>query len=225
MSAERRFDRHCACITHLFLRYIHRSPMRASSRAAGQEVLRWLIVVAYTAVLSSGLSNDLLARRGVGALIFAVVLNLLLCGWALLVFDAIPLDLRGPRLAPFFRLRPWERSGRFYRQLGVLRFQSLLPKHMPGKKPPGRDLRTNRVFLQDMELATRHAELAHALCFLALVPYILGAARLGNVPGTLWLLVNGLAWHVYPVLLQRYNRPRWQRLLTAVDRSKSSPAS
>lgn len=197
--------------------------MPASSRTAGQTAVRWLIAIVATILLVRVLPGELLAKRGLKALVLAVVLNFFLCGWILFVFALIQPDLRHPRLAAYFRPQPWERAGRFYLRLGVLRFQSLISKYMPGKPPPGRDVRTNRTFLADMELATRNAEVAHALCFLALLPFIVGAARLGNASGTAWLVVNGLAWHVYPVFLQRYNRPRWQRLLAALDRATPPP--
>lgn len=160
--------------------------------------------------------------RGLWALVFPVVLNFLLCGWILFIFAVLQPDLRDPRLEPYFRTRKWEREGRFHLQLGVLRFQSMISKYMPGKQPPGRDFKTNRVFLQDMELATRTAEFAHLFCFFALLPFIVGTARIGNVVATGWLIANGLAWHIYPVLLQRYNRPRWQRLLVALDRAEQT---
>lgn len=113
---------------------------------------------------------------------------------------------------------PWERSGRVYERLGIRAWKDTAPdvsKFCPAIVPPKAfATRPNSEKLRDMLAETCVAELTHALLMLTglwliplwpgaggIVTYILYAA-LGNAPF---------------ILIQRYNRPRFRRLLAAVE--------
>ena len=65
-----------------------------------------------------------------------------------------------------------------------------------------------------MERETRAAEMANGTCFLVVSGFAGDAAATSHIAGAIWLLAIGVVCQVYPMLLQRYHRPRWRRALT-----------
>ena len=189
-----------------------------------KKALRWLAAMIMTWLLSTTILASLVARPGVGSFAFAVILNMVLPMWIVGFFAIADPNLDHPWLAPYFRTRRWEQDGRRYLDLGVLRFQAFLKKYRVGifgLRP--RDFRVTHdaVFLEKMERETRAAEVAHGVCFLVVAGFAVYAAVAGHIAGGIWLLVIGVVCQVYPMLLQRYHRPRWRRALT-MARNRSS---
>jgi hypothetical protein len=181
-----------------------------------KKALRWLAATAMTWLLSTTLLASIVARPGVGSFAFAFILNMLLPMWILMFFAIAAPNLDHPWLAFYFRTRRWEQDGRRYVDLGVLPFQTFLKKYQIGifgLRP--RDFRVTHDagFLEKMERETRAAEVAHGVCFLVVAGFAVDSAVLGRLAGAIWLLVIGVVCHVYPMLLQRYHRPRWRRAL------------
>ena len=121
-----------------------------------------------------------------------------------------------------FRCFPFERGGRIYERLGIRRWKDkvpdmskilpkvVLPKRLPWGAQP------ERVALLIQE--TCIAEVVHIILF------ILGFGCVllwGDGPGG-WIiaLVYNLLGNVPFILIQRYNRPRLQRLMAAMDRQQ-----
>jgi len=184
-----------------------------SSRA-----IRWLAAAVVTWI--SGWILFDLSRHGWIAV--AIIGNaLLLPIWAVAVFHLIPPNLKHPLLHGYFAPKSWERGGSFYLQFGVLRIQALLEKlgleKLSGRRPRGFRVRRDEVFIEKMEWQTRAAEAAHGLCFLVMVGLAGYTAIIGNVSGFGWLIGSALAFQVPAVILQRYNRPRWCRLLSRLS--------
>ena len=118
-----------------------------------------------------------------------------------------------PRLdARWFEVSP--REVRVYRALGALGFMRLL-RAIGWERAMriGQKFEMKRATLVDYERATRHGENAHAILFVATLVGAIGVAAAGEIAGVLWLLGMGVAFHVYPVMLQRTQRARLQPLL------------
>lgn len=116
--------------------------------------------------------------------------------------------------APPFRALPFENGGQIYKRIGVASWQSRVPdmsrimkKLMPPKKI---DSRPNRETLLLMIQETCVAELIHALLC------VFGIAVLWIWPGwggvIVWLVYCALGNLPY-IIIQRYNRPRFIKLL------------
>ena len=117
-----------------------------------------------------------------------------------------------------FEDQPWEREGRTYERLGIRRWKDIVPdvsKLFPGIVPKKAVAsRPTPAALRDMLEETCVAELVH---------YILCAAGLGLLP--LWPGHGGiLLYFIYVALgnapfivIQRYNRPRFRRMLAAAE--------
>ena len=144
-----------------------------------------------------------------------------MAAWGLLcfplgrLFKALPLHWdRFP-----FACRAWEREGAIYERLGVRAWKDLVPdvskwfpRIVPRKAITGR---FGAETLRDMLKETCVAELTHWLLCLA------GLAMLPLWPGPggiMLYLVYVLLGNVPFIIIQRYNRPRFGRLLAAAER-------
>ena len=141
-----------------------------------------------------------------------------IAAWGLLCFPLgrlfKRLDLRWDR--PPFRTMAWERDGAVYRRAGIRVWKDFAPdvsRMFPGSVPRKTlSKRPTPAVMEDMLLETCVAELTHAMLIVS------GAALLWLWPG-----VGGIAVYAVYVLLgnvpfimiQRYNRPRFARLLEA----------
>ena len=115
-----------------------------------------------------------------------------------------------------FRIRPWERGGDFYRDfLGIDRWKSKLPslrgrtnfskKHLEGSGPG---------YLERFIIETCRSESNHMRAILSVVFMKLWT------PFGLWLLclVLAVVGNLPFICIQRYNRPRLQRLAALEER-------
>lgn len=118
-----------------------------------------------------------------------------------------------------FRVQPWE--GELYRALRVHDWQDKVPdmsRLLPALIPPKRLTEDYRARLPRMIEETCVAELVHALLSLAgLYTLRLWPGRGGRILTALYILVGNLPF----ILIQRYNRPRLQRLLARQQRRAS----
>ncbi len=172
--------------------------------------LQWLATVA--TVVVSLLLIALFGRMfGVRAFVFAFNLHFILMG------AAVALDHTWkPRLAsPRFDVSP--RELRIYRRLGVVGFMRLLQRI--GWTRAMRDPRTfdgTRGTLASYEQATRHGEHAHTWLFVLVLAPMLWVATRGWWDAFAWLGLMNVGFHLYPVMLQRFQRARLRGLLRRV---------
>ena len=116
-----------------------------------------------------------------------------------------------------FQTRPFEQDGRYYDRFYIRKWKDsapdmnkILPALIPGRAP--KSIHSSRAEVEGLLRETCVAELTHAMLILS------GAALLWLWPG-----VGGIAVYAVYVLLgnvpfimiQRYNRPRFARLLEA----------
>jgi hypothetical protein len=146
---------------------------------------------------------------GGGAFVRAALANLAVLSWTSFV-----LPLRGlPRLDEYFELRPWERSGRLYRALGVTVFRTLVRRtplalfnrRLPAAWHSGEPERIDR--------EARAAEAGHLVAFLIVAALALIAIVRGQAAEGAWLLGMNVPANLYPMLLQRQHRLRLADLL------------
>jgi hypothetical protein len=138
-----------------------------------------------------------------------------------LMAGAVYVDkLLAPRLdSPRFEVSA--RELRLYRRLGVVAFMRILQRigwHRAMRDPTVFD--GTRRTLSSYERATRHGENAHAWLFvIALAPTAWALAH-GWWDAAFWIFSMSVAFHLYPVMLQRTQRAR---LLELLRRRKASP--
>jgi len=127
-------------------------------------------------------------------------------------------------LAPQLASRRFEvsaREVRIYRRLGVVAFMRILQRigwHRAMRDPAVFD--GTRRTLASYERATRHGENAHTWLFvIALAPTAWALAH-GWWDAAFWIFSMNVAFHLYPVMLQRTQRAR---LLALLRRREASP--
>ena len=184
--------------------------------------LRWAAAGLLTWWLAVTVLADLVRRFGVESPGFAIVLNMALPLWVVAFFFITAPPIDHPWLEAYFRPRGWERAGERYRAFGVRPFQAVLKAlrlGVFGMRPPDFRVTSDAAFLARMERDTRGSEAAHGVCFAIVVGFALYAAATGRIAGAVWLLLLGIVCQVYPVLLQRHQRPRWRRAMRRRERA------
>ena len=148
--------------------------------------------------------------QGPHTFIFAWVLNCMLMMVMLFITESFE-----PKLdSSYFTLKNWELQGRVYEYMGVGYFRKLLvlvgwEKLNKPKNPVNKNLES----LKSLEYKTRQSEFGHfVIGIVVLMVYIDVAVRYGFMD-SIWLLVLNILLNIYPILVQRYNRPRLRRLI------------
>ena len=149
--------------------------------------------------------------KGMDSFLFAWVLNFMLMMCLLAFTKAVQ-----PRLkSSYFTLKKWEREGETFKIFGVNIFRKLLvwvgweklnKKENPVKKSPEA--------LRNLEYATRQSEFGHLVIFIIVMIFTFFIAMKFGIGNAIWLLILNFILNLYPIMVQRYNRPRFQRLLT-----------
>ena len=145
-----------------------------------------------------------LALDGGGAFLRALLTNLVVVTWS-----SFALPLRGlPRLEHYFELRPWERSERVYRALGVPFFRAIVrrgPLSIFNRALPAA---WHAHDAERIERETRAAEACHLVAFGIVLSLAVVALLRGETQRAAWLAVLDVPLNLYPVLLQRDHRVR-----------------
>lgn len=123
-------------------------------------------------------------------------------------------DWERPPYAPW----GWEDSGRFYEKLGIRRWKDFLPDVsrlfsfiVPRKAFSGRP---DAAKLRDMLMETCVAERVHViLCVAGLAMPVLWPGPWGWALYGVYVLLGNVPF----IMIQRYNRPRFQRMLSAAE--------
>lgn len=134
----------------------------------------------------------------------AVLANLAVVTWSSFV-----LPLRGlPRFESWFRLRSWERSGRFFTWLGVPLFRTLVRRTPLSRFNRALPSAWHSGDPERMKEETRTAEAAHLVAFFLVLALAAFAFLAGHTRWAVWLAVLDVPLNLYPVLLQRDHRHR-----------------
>ncbi len=148
--------------------------------------------------------------QGLDSFIFAWVLNFMLMTALLYITETFQPELN----SSYYNSKNWESNGKIYRILGVKYFRKLLviigwEKLNKSRNPVNKNSRT----LEMLEYKTRQSEFGHSVIFLiVLIINVAVIVKFGFIE-SLWLLVLNLLLNVYPIIVQRYNRPRIRRLI------------
>jgi hypothetical protein len=166
---------------------------------------------------------SLIELVGIADPLFPVCVLFLTMGWSTLLNDIWQPALR----SSWFDPKPFERGGQLYRALGVRIFQSLLRRigwerimrdggARFGRKPS---------LASRWEHKSRLSEFAHMLGILALLPILVWMIVARERLAIVYLVFWTLPLHVYPIMLQRYNRPRYQRVVDRERKERTTTAS
>ena len=117
-----------------------------------------------------------------------------------------------------FRFAGWEHEGRVYRQLGIGVFCRVLKRTPLGWLNPYLKLNPDHFGFERLLREMRYAEGAHMIGGVITLTISLGYGLTGHLQIGACLLVVTIVVHIYPVMLQRWNRGRILRLIRRRDR-------
>lgn len=126
--------------------------------------------------------------------------------------------LKKPFTASYYNQKSWEQGGKIYERLGINFFRKLLVwtgwEKVIRKSFP---IEKNTKALAGLYVQTKKSELDHLVILLIVVSFNLFVAFKFEPVKSLWLLMLNIILNLYPIFLQRYNRPKIERIL---NRSK-----
>lgn len=178
-----------------------------------KETVRFLIWIMLTLVVSFGFSylirSFLLPTLPYSSLAFAFQLQFFLMAWFAFSTPYLKMDYA----STYFLPKTFEKGGKIYSYFGVHIFRKVLvligwekfTRSMMGT------LKTDVASLKTIEKSTRGSEFSHLAIFivvLLMLPFLtpsLGQAK--------WLIITSILFHIYPIFIQRFNRPRYLRIM------------
>jgi len=153
---------------------------------------------------------------------FAWALNFLLMGCVAFFSDAQKNDFA----SPYFDEKKWERDGKVYEYFGIKVFRKLLVlvgwEKLTRKAIP---IDNNNASLSKLYVQTKKSEQNHIIIFIIVLGFTVSVAFKFGFAKSVWLLVLNILLHLYPIFLQRYNRPRIKRILRLSERRRGDHAS
>lgn len=146
---------------------------------------------------------------------FAWALNFLL----MLFVVFFTSTLKSPLASSYYHQKEWEDGGNVYERLGINFFRKLLVwigwEKVIRKSNP---IEKNTNALVSLHHQTKKSELEHLIIFAIVLGFNVFVAFKFGVIKSLWLLLLNVLLNLYPIFLQRYNRPRIERALNLSKR-------
>lgn len=147
---------------------------------------------------------------GMKGFAFAMALNFLLMACVLVFTEALKSDFN----SSYFKEKNWEKKGKIYESLGINIFRKLLVgigwEKLNKKSKP---VEKNAKALTYLHHRTKQDELGHLIILLIVLGFNIYVAWKFGILQSLWLLVLNIVLNLYPIFLQRYNRPRLERVI------------
>jgi hypothetical protein len=167
-------------------------------------------------LITAALVYVLIRTMGMQKAGFAVSLNFLLMGGALIFLETLQSKLQ----SAYFNEQPWEAGGKVYQPLGINLFRKLLvwvgwEKLGKATKPVGKGADT----LANLYHRTKIDELGHLIILIIVSAFTVVVALRFGLVRAMPLLISNILLNLYPVMLQRFNRPRIARAMR-LGRSK-----
>ncbi len=155
------------------------------------------------------------------SLAFAWALNFLLM-MSVAIFTDV---LKSPLGASYYNQKAWECKGKIYEKLGVNVFRKLLVwigwEKLLRKAFP---IKNDSTALIKLHYQTKKSELDHLIILVIVLGFNVYVAVEFGLPKSMWLLILNILLNLYPIFLQRYNRPRIARIMkVAIASNKIKP--
>lgn len=153
--------------------------------------------------------------KGLHSLLFAWVVNLMLMTGVLYITQTFNPELSSPYYDP----KKWEAQGTIYTWFGINMFRKLLvwvgwEKLNKAANP----VKKNTDALKHLEYSTRKSEFGHLIIFFIVTFLALFVAFKYGVKQSLWLFFLNIILNLYPIGVQRYNRPRLRKVIYSAER-------
>lgn len=172
--------------------------------------MRKISVLVLIAIITIGSIYAMVIYIRMDTFSFAWALNFLLMLAVITFVEALKSQLN----ASYFREKEWERRGKIYEDLGINFFRKLLVwtgwEKLTKKSNP---IAKNTEALMNLQYQTKKAELGHLIILFIVLGFNVFVAFKFGILKSLWLLLLNVLLNLYPIFLQRYNRPRIERAI------------
>lgn len=180
--------------------------------------MRKSLTLAFIIIITFALTYGLAYYVDMQGFLFAWILNFLLMGCVLSYTET----LKSPLTSAYYQDKAWEQRGKIYEYLGINIFRKALVwigwEKLNKKSNP---IEKNTQTLLQLHYRTRQSELGHVIIFIIVLGFNAWVAFQYGFNKSMWLLALNILLNLYPILLQRYNRPRIER---AINLSKRQSA-
>ncbi len=185
-------------------------------KESGVKIILWIfssILIIVGICFVYGLFSKFFPYNG---FFFAQGINFLLAGW----FGYSLERLNFYREWDYFKPHKFEGNGKIYRYLGINLFRRFLILIGWEKltKILSPNVKYNLENLIKRETGSRIGELAHLICVFVMLPVTI--IYTDSLFDAKWLITITIVFHIYPVFLQRYNRPRYLRVINKMNENK-----
>jgi len=172
--------------------------------------MRKTLILFFIIITTIGLTYSLIYYVGMQGFLFAWVLNLLLMMCVFKFTEA----LKSQFTSLYYNEKKCERRGKLYEFLGINIFRKLLVwigwERLNKKSNP---IEKNTKSLIHLQYRTKQSELGHIIIMVIVLGFNVFVAFEFGILESLWLLILNILLNLYPIFLQRYNRPRLDRAI------------
>jgi len=172
--------------------------------------MRKTLTISLIPIITVVMVYYLVSYVGIQGFLFAWILNFMLMMCVFIFTETLKPELQ----SDYYNQKRWERKGKIYESLGINIFRKLLVwagwEKLNKKANP---VEKNSKALIHLEYRTRQSEFGHLIIFFIVMGFNIYNALKFGIAASLWLLVLNIVLNLYPVFLQRYNRPRLKRAI------------
>lgn len=141
---------------------------------------------------------------------YAIILNFLLMIWMSILETLLMPELK----SSYFNSFHIEMEGKIYEYIGVHLFRKLLvlsgwEKSRKKENP----IRRSLILLEYYEYRTRTSEFGHSIIAIIILLISIYVCMVYSYKDVIWLTVFNIFLNIYPITIQRYNRPRVRRVI------------
>jgi hypothetical protein len=177
--------------------------------------MRKALTLTFIIIITIALTYALTYYLDMRGFFFAWILNFLLMGCVLYFTET----LKSPLTSPYYQEKTWEKKGKIYEYLGINLFRKILvwvgwERLNKKSNPIEKDTQT----LLQLHYRTKQSELGHIIIFIIVLGFNILVAFKYGFSKSMCLLALNILLNLYPILLQRYNRPRIERAINLSKR-------
>lgn len=169
--------------------------------------LKWIIVLITTCGVALLILFPFISMR---SLAYSIILNFLLMIWMSIVETLLIPQLK----SSYFNSLPIEMEGKIYKYIGVQFFRELLVlsgwERSRKKENP---IRRSLILLEYYEYRTRTSEFGHTIIAIIILFISVYVCMAYSYKDIVWLTFFNIFFNIYPITVQRYNRPRVRRMI------------
>lgn len=172
--------------------------------------MRKVLILFLITIVTISLTYALVLYVGVQGFLFSWILNfaLMMC-----VFNFTEV-LKSQFTSSYYNQKSWERKGKIYEVLGINIFRKLLVligwEKLNKKANP---IEKNTNALIHLQYRTKQSEFGHTIILFIVLGFTIFVVYRYGIKESLSLVLLNILLNLYPILLQRYNRPRLERAI------------